>query len=154
MIKYTKKYEVDEMAYNLNQVAMITGLTTRTLRNHLKQGVLQGEKIDGNWSFTEEELDAYISEPAVKQAITSKQHAVVYDFLGDPFKKTNRICTILDFPVSAAEALSIAKFFSEQISKNGHDIEFRYISEKYFARFILAGAEEQVKDFMKAYYER
>ena len=33
------------MAYNLNQVAMITGLTTRTLRNHLKQGLLKGEKI-------------------------------------------------------------------------------------------------------------
>jgi len=48
------------MAYNLNQVAMITGLTTRTLRNHLSLGTLKGEKIDGNWSFTEEELEAYI----------------------------------------------------------------------------------------------
>ena len=45
------------MAYNLNEVAMITGLTTRTLRNYLKLCLLKGEKIDGNWSFTEEELD-------------------------------------------------------------------------------------------------
>ena len=88
------------MAYNLNQVAMITGLTTRTLRNHLKQGLLKGEKIDGNWSFTEEELDEYIADASVKQVILARQHAVVYDFLADPFKKTNRICTIMDFPVS------------------------------------------------------
>ncbi|MDO5134074.1 MAG: helix-turn-helix domain-containing protein, partial [Eubacteriales bacterium] len=86
------------MTYNLNQVAMITGLTTRTLRNHLKQGILKGNKIDGNWSFTEEEVETYIGDPGVRQAISAKQHAVIYDFLADPYKKTNRICTIMDFP--------------------------------------------------------
>ena len=141
------------MAYNLNQVAMITGLTTRTLRNHLKQGVLQGEKVDGNWSFTEEEVDAYLADSSVKQAVASRKHALVYDFLADPFKKTNRICTIMDFPVSDAEALSIAEFFCRKISESGSDVEFRYLNEKHYARFILAGSEEQVSDFMKAYYE-
>ena len=62
------------MAYNMNQVAMITGLTTRTLRNHLKQGLLKGEKIEGNWSFSEEELDEYFTEPSVRQAILAKHH--------------------------------------------------------------------------------
>ena len=33
--------------YNLNELAMITSLTTRTLRNHLRQGTLTGEKVDG-----------------------------------------------------------------------------------------------------------
>ena len=121
------------MAYNLNQVAMITGLTTRTLRNHLKQGLLKGEKIDGNWSFSEEELDEYIA---------------------DPFKKTNRICTIMDFPVSVEEALEIANFFGKEITEHGSDIEFRYINEKNYARFVLAGSEEQVHDLMKSYYDR
>ena len=142
------------MAYNLNQLAMITGLTTRTLRNHLKQGLLSGEKIDGNWSFTEEELEAYIADPSVKQAILAKQHAVVYDFLADPFKKTNRICTIMDFPISLEEALSIAQFFGKEISDHGSDIEFRYINEKHYARFILSGAEDQVHDLLQAYYDR
>ncbi|MBR3743095.1 MAG: hypothetical protein IKN04_22005 [Clostridia bacterium] len=142
------------MAYNMNQMAMITGLTTRTLRNHLKLGLLKGEKIDGNWSFTDEELDAYVNDQNIKQAIAAKQHAVIYDFLGDSFKKTNRICTIMDFPVSVEEALSIAKFFGEMINQRGSDIEFRYINEKHFARFILAGSEDQVSDFMRAYYER
>ena len=104
------------MAYNMNQVAMITGLTTRTLRNHLKQGLLKGEKIEGNWSFSEEELDEYFTEPSVRQAILAKHHAVVYDFLADPFKKTNRICTIMDFPVSVGEALEIETFFGKKIT--------------------------------------
>ena len=142
------------MAYNLNQAAMITGLTTRTLRNHLKQGLLKGEKVDGNWRFTEEALDKYIADPSVKQVILARQHAVVYDFLADPFKKTNRICTIMDFPVSTDEALGIAQFFSKEITDHGSDIEFRYINEKHYARFILSGSEGQVADLMKAYYER
>ncbi len=142
------------MAYNLNQVAMITGLTTRTLRNHLKQGLLKGEKVDGNWIFTEEELDEYIADQTVKQSILAKQHAIVYDFLADPYKKMNRICTIMDFPVSVDEALGIAQFFGKEINDHGSDIEFRYINEKNYARFILSGSEEQVHDLMQAYYER
>ena len=50
--------EVNKMAYNLNEIAMITGLTTRTLRNYLKADLLKGAKISGSWSFTEEELDS------------------------------------------------------------------------------------------------
>ena len=142
------------MAYNLNDVAMITGLTTRTLRNYLKLDFLKGEKIDGNWSFTDEELEAFISNPAVKQAIKAKRNAVVYDFLSDPFKKGNRICTILDLPVSDAEALETARFFCGLVNKNGSDITFNYNQEKGFARFIISGSEDQVVDFMKAYYER
>ncbi len=142
------------MAYNLNQVAMITGLTTRTLRNHLKLGLLKGEKTDGSWIFTEEALDAYWADPSVRRAIAARQHAVVYDFLADPFKKTNRICAILDFPVSPEEALRTAEFFCAEISRRGSDVEFRFINEKNFSRFILSGSEEQVKGFMKAYYER
>ncbi len=142
------------MAYNLNEVAMITGLTTRTLRNYLKLDLLKGEKIDGNWSFTDEELEDFLSNPVAKQAIKAKRNAVVYDFLSDPFKKGNRICTILDLPVSDAEAMETANFFCDLINKNGSDIDFRYNPEKGFARFILSGSEDQVADFMKAYYER
>ncbi len=141
------------MAYNLNDVAMVTGLTTRTLRNYLKLDLLKGEKIDGNWSFTDEELDAFMANPAVKQAITAKRNAVVYDFLADPFKKGNRVCTIMDLPVSDAEAMEIANFFCGLINKNGSDITFKYNQEKGFSRFILSGSEDQVVDFMKAYYK-
>ena len=142
------------MAYSLNDVAMITGLTTRTLRNYLKLNLLSGEKIDGNWSFTPEELDAFMSDPAVKQAIKAKCNAIVYDFLSNPVKKGNRVCTIMDFPVSAEEATEAADFFCDLVNKNGSDITFTFNMEKRFARFILSGPEDQVADFMKAYYER
>ena len=121
---------------------------------HWKEDLLKGEKVDGNWRFTEEALDKYIADPSVKQVILARQHAVVYDFLADPFKKTNRVCTIMDFPVSTDEALGIAQFFSREIMDHGRDIEFRYINERHYARFILSGSEDQVAGLMKAYYGR
>ncbi len=140
------------MAYNLNQLAAITAFTTRTLRNYLKQGVLQGEKIDGSWRFTEEEVAAFVDHSAVRQSLSAKQNAVVYDFLADAFKKTNRICTVLDFPVPDEEAKSISEFFCKEITLHGHDIEFRFSYERGLARVILSGAEESVMDLLSAYY--
>ena len=75
------------MSYNLNEVAMITGLTTRTLRNYLKLDLLTGEKIDGNWSFTDEEMDAFMSNPVVKQAIKTKLERQLEAAKKDPSKK-------------------------------------------------------------------
>ncbi|MBR6185908.1 MAG: MerR family transcriptional regulator [Clostridia bacterium] len=142
------------MAYNLNQVAMISGLTTRTLRSYLKMGILQGEKIDGNWCFTEEDLSAFLDRPAVRQASSAKRNALIYDFLGDTYKKANRICTILDFPVSAEEAKDISSFFCEEITKRGQDIEFRFFSAGQLWRVILSGAEDAVTDILSAYYRQ
>ena len=145
---------VNSMNYNLNQLATITGYTTRSLRNYIKDGILNGEKIDGNWSFTEEEVTAFMSDPGVRQGLSSKQLSVVYDFLADTSKRSNRICTVLDFPVSDAEARNIAKFFCDEIAKIGHDISFKFMKEGNLSRFVLSGSEDVITDIMKAYYER
>ena len=142
------------MSYSLNQVASITGFTTRTLRNHLRLGTLQGEKVDGNWTFTEEDIDAFISNPVVKQELVSKHNALVYDFLADTYKKTNRICTILDFPVSLEESQKITMFFCNEINRMGQDIEFRSINGRNMVRIILSGSEDQVVDLLNAYYKK
>lgn len=33
--------------YSINDVAMMTGLSTRTIRNYIKMNILDGEKVDG-----------------------------------------------------------------------------------------------------------
>ena len=40
---------------------MITGYTTRSLRSFIKDGSLNGEKVDGVWMFTEDEVSALMS---------------------------------------------------------------------------------------------
>lgn len=146
--------KVNAMAYDLNQLSMFTGLTTRTLRTYLKQGVLQGEKIDGNWRFTEEQINAFFIHPAVRQSIVARKNALVSDFLGDMYKKTNRICTILDFPVSKEEGTGISEFFTREICRGEQEIEYRFLWEKELARVILAGPEKAVMEILNAYYRK
>lgn len=38
--------------YTINDIATMTGLTTRTVRNYMKLGLLEGEKVDGVWQIT------------------------------------------------------------------------------------------------------
>jgi len=134
---------------------MITGLTARTLRNYLRSGLLNGDKIDGMWQFTTENISDFISNPVVKPSIQAKNKAIVFDFLADNCKKENSTCTILDLHISAAESDQISAFFCEQISHiNSDTIRFSY--ERYGAnsRIILSGSENAVHKLLSAYYKR
>ena len=59
--------------YTLDDIAMMTGFSTRTLRNYLNQGILKGEKTDGKWQFTAEEIDRFFAEPFVKEDSASSE---------------------------------------------------------------------------------
>lgn len=149
----TKRKVADEMEkYDLNQLALITGLTTRTLRNYLNQGILEGEKLAGNWHFSEENLEKFFSSPEVKRSLTAKRHALVYDFMADTYKKNNRICMILDFPVAQEEANTISDLFCSFINEKIQDIQFKFHYDVHGARVILSGAEDAVMDVIYQYY--
>lgn len=45
-----------EKLYTVADVASVTGLTSRTIRNYLKDGTLTGAKVGVQWRFTEEEV--------------------------------------------------------------------------------------------------
>ncbi len=141
-----------EKSYNLNELALITGFTTRTLRTYLTRGLLHGEKEDGVWRFSAEDIERFVSEPFVKEGLRIKRNAVVFDFLADTSKKAGRACAILDLPLSLMEGQRISAFFCEQMCK-ASDANFCSGMDHGVFRVILTGAQEQVETIMKAYYE-
>lgn len=143
-----------EKYYTLNDVAKFTGLTTRTLRNYLKMELLSGEKIDGVWMFTVEELDAFLSNPTVKPSVQAKRNALVYDFLLEDKKKTNEICTVLVFCVEAEEAQEISAFFCNAVNKCEAGVQFSMERSGKNVRVVLKGAEDAVMDILISYYRQ
>ncbi len=140
--------------YTMNNIAMMTGFTTRTLRNYLRQGILKGEKVDGAWRFSEEEYEAFLTHPAVKPGIRAKQNAIVNDFLLLNVKKENRTCVILDICTEREEAKQAAAFFCERIKEQeDEELQFGMEWHKKNMRIILSGTETAVKEIMKRYYE-
>ncbi|MBU0935823.1 MAG: helix-turn-helix domain-containing protein [Spirochaetes bacterium] len=52
--------------FTLKDIAKMSQLTTRTLQNHLKEGLLKGTKIGRSWRFTEENLKDYLDQGATE----------------------------------------------------------------------------------------
>lgn len=77
---------MEENLYLINHLVLITGLTDRTIRSYISSGILKGEKINGIWHFTAEEVEDFIKNPAVRPSITAKNNAIIYDFLLDNSK--------------------------------------------------------------------
>ena len=138
--------------YNINELAVISGFTTRSLRNFISMGHLKGEKIDGIWQFTSEEIDAFLSNPNVEPGIKSKANAVVYDFMADTEKKTNQICSVLDFVMEDDEAAELSSYFCKAM-KNGSGAAFKYEKHGKNVRVIISGPEDFVLDSINGWYK-
>ena len=140
--------------YTINEVATMTGLTTRTIRNYLKSGLISGEKVDGVWSFSSEDFCAMLNNPAIKPSIQAKNNAVVYDFIADDRKTINEICTILDLCVDDNEAEEISQFFCDTINsyQDSGNLSFKFEKHNRNVRVILSGTEETVMEILNKYY--
>ena len=138
--------------YTLNDLALMTGLTTRTLRNYLKMGVLKGERIEGIWKFTEEEIAEFFENPYVISGIRAKNRAIVFDFLAQNKKQDNEICTILDLHVEQEEAEEISAFFCEEVGKREEKIKLSFEKNGAYVRVILRGYEDSVMEILNKYY--
>lgn len=144
-----------EQKYTINQVAAMTGLSTRTIRNYLKSGLIGGEKIEGVWLFSAEDFENMLTNSAIKSSIKAKSNAVIFDFIADDRKKSNKICTILDLYADDKEAEEISQFFCDTINNNYSTADLTFKFEKYNrnVRIILSGADEAVFDMLKRYYD-
>ena len=140
-----------EERYNLNELAMMTGFTTRTLRNYMNQGLLAGEKINGAWQFPAAELDRFFKDPYVKEGLRIKRSSLVFDFMADSRKTSDRTCVIIDIPAQLAKGNAISAFICEKIPEV-KDINFNFGWDHGTCRVILSGAAESVAHIMKAYY--
>lgn len=124
--------------YLINHLVLFTGLTDRTIRNYISSGLLQGEKINGLWHFSQDQVEAFICHPAVRPSILAKHHAAVYDFLLDSTKKDFEICIILDIP--GKSKTEIAEYFCYRISNEDfQNIHFSFDGVTKVPRVILKG---------------
>jgi len=136
--------------YTIDDLAIMTGLTTRTLRNYIKNGVLRGEKAGGKWRFTLEDYAAFLDDPAVRQTLRARANAVVSDFLADTAKKSDAACVILDFAATDEEGERIADFFCDGANRFA-GVKFSYSRRRGVSRVILTGDRARVTELAAAY---
>ncbi|MBR6657210.1 MAG: helix-turn-helix domain-containing protein [Oscillospiraceae bacterium] len=143
---------MEEELYLISHLTLITGLSDRTIRNYIASGILKGEKINGIWHFTPEEVDSFIKNPAVRPSIIAKNNSVVYDFMLNDSKKEAETCVILDLPKS--DIKETAEFFCYSITNGGYkDINFSFDGNYKTPRVILRGKPADVFGLINEYYK-
>ena len=137
--------------YTIGHVVLITGLTDRTIRNYISLGLLEGEKINGLWHFTPEQVQAFVAHPSVRPSIQAKKNSIVHDFMLMPNRQTHRSCLMLDIP--ERDPKEVAEFFCYAINTGGYeDIRFSFDSLEGTNRVILCGNTETVLELATRFY--
>lgn len=139
--------------YTINHIVLFTGLTDRTIRNYMSMGILQGEKTNGTWHFTPEQVEEFVRHPTVRPSILAKKNALIYDFLADTKKKSEQSCMILDLPGDKKK--DAMEFFCSEITNGDfYNVNFSFDGIDATGRIILKGDSGEVMRLLNSYYSR
>ena len=137
--------------YTIEDVAAMSGLSTRTVRNYLSMGLLDGEKVDGVWRFTPEQFVAFLSQDMVRQSVKAKANGIVYDFLLQEKKPERAACAVLDVPTADHETENtIRETLLERVNALGLRCSYRYEADASTARLIVQGPPASVAELLAA----
>ena len=138
--------------YTINHVALMSGLSSRTIRNYMKMGFIEGEMINGVWHFSAEAVGDFFANPNAAPAIKAKRNALIFDFLADDDKQQDEMCTVIDQRANLEEANAISEFFCDAINRAWSGvIRFGFSFNGNQARIILTGPEDAVQQLLAAY---
>ena len=130
--------------YTINEIAKMSGLTPRTIRNYLADGQIHGDKKDGKWVFTCDDFVDMLENPYVGPAIKAKNNAPLFDFIKDDRKMVNSTCIIIDRCVDGEAEQVLVERLCNLVNAYG-GVEFRYMKRNGNIRIILTGREETVR---------
>lgn len=130
--------------YSIEELARMSGLSTRTIRNYLKLGILCGDKSSGKWQFSGEQVEAFFAHPTVSPSIQAKRNGVVLDFLSGGMAKNNQICVMLDLPEEDGEAVSAYFLAQLETGAFGSDFSFSFADTDRYPRVILRGRMQEI----------
>lgn len=141
-----------EKLYTIEDLAVFTGLSDRTLRSYLKEGRLTGTKEEGAWRFSPEDLGRLLQDGVARRAIEANRNALVYDFmLGGAAE--DRCCVIRDIPVAEKEEEALRTRLLERVNREEGRVRLSYSygvdrRGQGSARVILTGLTALVRQIL------
>lgn len=141
---------LEQKLYTVADVAEITGLTSRTIRNYLKDGTLHGRKIGVQWRFTEDDINGLFQEADFSQKLTKAEDNLVADFLKEGIREKEMICLIFDIPDIREEVWNTKLKEIRQMINRERDIQFawQYENISRMLRIVMVGEPKKAKDML------
>ena len=124
-----------EKLFTVEDIAKMASMTTRTIRNYLKDGILEGRKIGGQWRFTEEDIKKFMDSGNVTKDFADKIKQDVLDFIdgvNTDYTGEIQVCAIIDLyhdkSVAEGKRDKIVAFIN---SEKGNDLVPNYMRYLY-----------------------
>ena len=141
--------------YSLKDISKMTQLTTRTLQNHLKEGLLKGSKIGRSWRFSEEDLKSYLNQNKIQKDLGQTAHDQVEKFLTE---SENETCTIIklnnkDYVNLKSLAEKIASYINLNITQDLKTFKAIYKQEEDLLEILIIGSFAVVFDLSQHIYQ-
>jgi len=145
-----------EKLYTVEEISIFTSLITRTIRNYLRDGILKGKKIGGQWRFTKQDIEKFMSRGEVVDNMGKEQKQTVIDFIdgvNTDIKGDIQICTIIDLYASS----EIAKQKNDQFcalvgavkDETCLTYKYNYDSSEKKARYIIFASPDFIAKAME-----
>lgn len=148
-----------EKLYTVEDIANMTGLTTRTIRNYLRNGKLEGKKIGGQWRFTIKNIENLFDNSTVSRDIKDNKKQLVLDFIegaNKDLKASIQTCTIVDYYCDNVEVIKqlsdkLMTVMNSNNEENYGDAKYyyEYVEEERKARFTLFGNPTFIINILK-----
>ena len=143
--------------FTVEDIATMTSLTTRTIRNYLKDGSLKGKKIGGQWRFTMDDIQSFMSNDRVAENLCSETKQAVLDFIdgvNTDISGEIQVCSIVDIYCDSTSAIETRDKISEYINNPNSEYSFlkfawEYNVQEEKARFTLFGSPEFIINLMQ-----
>lgn len=133
-------FEIETYPYTLADIIRMAGISERTARRHLSDGLLKGSKVGGTWRFTEENIRAYFNEKTMIESIAQEAGQDVRTFLKEEHgSDEGRICSIIDFRPENKQIEKEAKKAILDLSNDHKDISMKLVKKNGVMRFTLIG---------------
>ena len=71
---------LEDKLYTIKEIAKMTNLTDRTIRNYLVNGSLKGIKVGGQWRFSKDDIKKFFNDSKFEHDIKNKLEKDMIDF--------------------------------------------------------------------------
>lgn len=141
----------DNKLYTLKEVAKMTKLTDRTLRNYLANETLQGIKIGGQWRFRKEDIDNLFKSCTYYNKRKDISEKSINDFIDGKinFSSSKNACIIIDIKDYNKEELQTLYKKIKEIKKD-EDVKdsVMFIKEDMTMRYNIIGPLDYIKKIL------
>ena len=136
-----------EKLYTVEDIAKMTSFTSRTIRNYLKNGTLQGRKIGGQWRFTMENIKQLFNSSMFLGDMSRQNRQRVLSFLSGadtPLQGKIQVCTIIDCDCESSKAgqqmyEKLVKVINAKKDDAPARFDYEFLPKANKARFTLFG---------------